>query len=96
MPLSTVGWRLERLVVLSSKLVLNNGAIRQPFFLMAIPTLIVGVLFYFVLKERVIRPEDEGQEIKKKERKISLKQIFQTAISWQPLFYALPAFMQTL
>ena len=65
---------------------------------MAIPTLIVGVLFYFVLKEKVIRPEDEGQEIKEEgpKEKISLKQIFQTAISWQPLFYALPAFMQTL
>lgn len=51
--------------LLSSKLVLDNGGHwSQPFFLMAIPTLIVGVLFYFVLKEKVIRPEDEGQEIK--------------------------------
>ncbi|MER2117025.1 MAG: MFS transporter, partial [Enterococcus casseliflavus] len=65
--------------LLSSKLVLDNGGHwSQPFFLMAIPTLIVGVLFYFVLKEKVIRPEDEGQEIKEEgpKEKISLKQIF--------------------
>jgi predicted MFS family arabinose efflux permease len=65
--------------LLSSKLVLDNGGHwSQPFFLMAFPTLIVGVLFYFVLKEKVIRPEDEGQEIKEEgpKEKISLKQIF--------------------
>jgi len=47
--------------LLSSKLVLENGEHwSKPFFIMAIPTVIVGILFYFLLKEKVIRPEDQG------------------------------------
>lgn len=58
--------------LLSSKLVLENGDDwSKPFYLMAIPTLIVGILFYVLLKEKVIRPGEEGPK-----EKISLKQIF--------------------
>lgn len=47
--------------LLSSKLVLENGEHwSKPFFIMAIPTVIVGILFYILLKEKVIRPEDQG------------------------------------
>ncbi|MBL1225518.1 MFS transporter [Enterococcus sp. BWR-S5] len=65
--------------LLSSKLVLENGEHwSKPFFIMAIPTLIVGILFYTVLKEKVIRPEDEGQKqtADGEKEKISLKSIF--------------------
>ncbi|WP_086348473.1 MFS transporter [Candidatus Enterococcus clewellii] len=65
--------------LLSSKLVLENGEHwSKPFFIMAIPTLIVGILFYTVLKEKVIRPEDEGKNHTQtgKQEKISLKSIF--------------------
>ena len=31
----------------------------MPFYIMAIPTIIVGVLFFGLLKERIIRPEDQ-------------------------------------
>jgi MFS family permease len=45
--------------LLSSKLVLENGEHwSKPFYIMAVPTLIVGILFFIVLKEKVIRPED--------------------------------------
>lgn len=48
--------------LLSSKLVLENGmSWKVPFFIMAIPTVIVGVLFMVLLKERVIRPEDKAK-----------------------------------
>ena len=51
--------------LLSSKLVLDNGDHwSKPFFIMAIPTLILGILFYTVLKEKVIRPEDEEKVVK--------------------------------
>jgi MFS family permease len=64
--------------LLSSKLVLDNGEHwSKPFFIMAIPTLILGILFYTVLKEKVIRPEDEKRAIKEEPKeKVSLKQIF--------------------
>lgn len=65
--------------LLSSKLVLENGEHwSKPFFIMAIPTLILGILFYTVLKEKVIRPEDEEKVVKEEgpKEKISLKQIF--------------------
>lgn len=65
--------------LLSSKLVLDNGDHwSKPFFIMAIPTLILGILFYTVLKEKVIRPEDEEKVVKEEgpKEKISLKQIF--------------------
>jgi len=54
--------------LLSSTLVLQNGMPWQtPFYIMSIPTVIVGILFYFILKERVIRPEDQGKDKEKKE-----------------------------
>jgi MFS family permease len=65
--------------LLSSKLVLENGdSWSKPFFIMAIPTFIVGILFYTVLKEKVIRPgeEAEPEETDGPKEKISLKQIF--------------------
>lgn len=63
--------------LLSSKLVLENGeSWSKPFFIMALPTLIVGLLFYTVLKEKVIRPGEEPEEETGPKEKISLKQIF--------------------
>lgn len=68
--------------LLSSKLVLENGEHwSKPFYIMAIPTVIVGILFYVLLKEKVVRPEDQTNinEIKVKEapkQKVSLKTIF--------------------
>lgn len=68
--------------LLSSKLVLENGEHwSKPFQIMAIPTIIVGILFYVLLKEKVVRPEDQTNtgEIKVKEvpkQKVSLKTIF--------------------
>lgn len=71
--------------LLSSKLVLENGQHwSKPFIIMAIPTIIVGILFYVLLKEKVIRPEDqvdkgqilnENADVKGNE-KVSLKSIF--------------------
>ncbi|WP_301358613.1 MFS transporter [Enterococcus spodopteracolus] len=63
--------------LLSSKLVLENGDDwSKPFYLMAIPTLIVGILFYVFLKEKVIRPGEEAEVEEGPKEKISLKQIF--------------------
>ncbi|MBO0460262.1 MFS transporter [Enterococcus sp. DIV1298c] len=63
--------------LLSSKLVLENGDDwSRPFYLMAIPTLIVGILFYVLLKEKVIRPGEEAEVEEGPKEKISLKQIF--------------------
>ena len=63
--------------LLSSKLVLENGDDwSRPFYLMAIPTLIVGILFYVLLKEKVIRPGEEAEVDEGPKEKISLKQIF--------------------
>lgn len=72
--------------LISSKLVLENGEHwNQPFILMSIPTIIVGILFYVLLKERVIRPEDQGGEPGAKagakaaatpQQKISMGEIF--------------------
>ncbi len=54
--------------LLSSKIVLENGEHwSQPFFIMAIPTVLLGVLYFSMLKEKVIRPEDahsQGVEAK--------------------------------
>lgn len=65
--------------LLSSKLVLENGEHwSRPFFIMAIPTVIVAILFYTLLKEKVIRPEDEAVAEKKgpaNEGKVSFKSI---------------------
>ena len=70
--------------LLSSKLVLENGAHwSKPFLIMAIPTLIVGILFSIILKEKVVRPEDqvktknEVQDSKNQiKEKVSLKSVF--------------------
>lgn len=72
--------------ILSSMLVLESGNHWSlPFYIMSIPTVIVGILFFVLLKERVIRPEDQGKEaqaaIKKEEdqapkEKVSLVAIF--------------------
>ena len=70
--------------LLSSKLVLENGAHwSKPFLIMAIPTLIVGILFSIILKEKVVRPEDqikiknEVQASKNQvKEKVSLKSVF--------------------
>ncbi|GEM03148.1 MFS transporter [Halolactibacillus miurensis] len=49
--------------LLSSKLVLENGAHwSQPFYIMAVPTVILGILYYTLLKEKIVRPEDQGKE----------------------------------
>lgn len=75
--------------LLSSSMVLENGQHwSRPFFIMSIPTIIVGILFYVILKEKVIRPEDQNlteEEIQAKgkntyddgdQSKISLGSIF--------------------
>lgn len=66
--------------LLSSKLVLENGEHwSKPFFIMAIPTLIVSIIFYTMLKEKVIRPEDVGKKEEtdnEGQAKVSLGAIF--------------------
>ncbi len=50
--------------LLSSQLVLENGQHwSRPFFITAIPTIIVGILFYVVLKEKIVRPEDQEKTV---------------------------------
>lgn len=64
--------------LLSSKLVLENGEHwSKPFFIMAVPTIIVAILFYTLLKEKVIRPEDEAKKVAANptENKVSFKSI---------------------
>lgn len=64
--------------LLSSKLVLENGEHwSKPFFIMAVPTIIVAILFYTLLKEKVIRPEDEAKKVavNPTENKVSFKSI---------------------
>jgi len=70
--------------LLSSKLVLENGEHwSKPFFIMAIPTVIVGILFMVLLKEKIIRPEDQNKVAStavastEVTEKVSLKSIFQ-------------------
>lgn len=69
--------------LLSSKLVLQEGGHwSQPFFIMAIPTVIVGILFYLLLHEKVIRPENQVKELQDKnaeaapQEKVSIGSIF--------------------
>lgn len=70
--------------LLSSKLVLENGSHwSKPFLIMAIPTVIVGILFSIVLKEKVVRPEDQGKTKNEAQgsknqvkEKVSLKSVF--------------------
>lgn len=65
--------------LLSSKLVLENGEHwSKPFFIMAIPTLIVAILFYVLLHEKIIRHDQKPEEMTGKEvpqQKISFKSI---------------------
>ena len=52
--------------LLSSYLVLEKGNHWSlPFFIMSVPTVIVGIMFMF-LKERVVRPEDSHKEMPEK------------------------------
>jgi len=52
--------------LLSSYLVLEKGSHWSlPFFIMSVPTIIVGIMFMF-LKERVIKPEDSQKEASEK------------------------------
>lgn len=69
--------------LLSSSLVLEGGQHwSRPFFIVAVPTFILGVLFYTMLKEKVILPQDEELESEEVEEVVearegnSLKQIF--------------------
>lgn len=66
--------------LLSSKLVLDNGEHWSlPFTVMAVPTVIIGIIFYVMLKEKVIRPEDAdkaGEASNEPQSKVSLGQIF--------------------
>lgn len=65
--------------LLSSKMVLENGAHwSKPFFMMAIPTIIMSVIFYTMLKEKVVQPGEEAKQATQTEtkEKISLKEIF--------------------
>ncbi|WP_373471429.1 MFS transporter [Carnobacterium alterfunditum] len=69
--------------ILSSKLVLENGEHWSlPFFIMSIPTILIGILIFTLLKEKVTRPEDRKvsgtKEIVKEEKvkKVSIAQIF--------------------
>ncbi|MBJ8325943.1 MFS transporter [Streptococcus pacificus] len=67
--------------LLSSALVLEGGQDwSQPFFIMAVPTAIVGILFYTMLKERVVQ-ENEDIEPETVEQEVAnngnvFKQIF--------------------
>ncbi|QTJ37056.1 MFS transporter [Dolosigranulum pigrum] len=65
--------------LLSSFLVLEQGKEwGQPFFWTAIPTVIVGILFYTMLKEKVVVENEQKQEesLEEIEKDPSLKKIF--------------------
>lgn len=69
--------------LLSSKLVLENGEHwTLPFKIMALPTVIVGILFFILLKEKVVRPEDQhaphdtDKQTVPTVKKVSLRSIF--------------------
>lgn len=65
--------------LLSSTMVLQNGAHwSKPFFVMAIPTIILAILFFTLLKEKIARPGDKPQAAQEKaepEHKVSFKSI---------------------
>lgn len=65
--------------LLSSTMVLQNGAHwSKPFFVMAIPTIILAILFFTLLKEKIVRPSDKPQAAQEKaepEHKVSFKSI---------------------
>lgn len=55
--------------LLSSKLVLEDGQHwSRPFFYLSVPTIIVGILFYFLLKEKVVRPEEQARDAARREK----------------------------
>lgn len=68
--------------LLSSYLVLQKGMHWSvPFLIMSIPTVIIGVLFFVLLRERVVRPEDQNRQATAQEnadhgKTLSLKEIF--------------------
>lgn len=72
--------------LLSGKLVLENGEHwSKPFLVMSIPTIIVGILFMVLLKEKVNRREDQHKQTGtstenstqiKNKPKVSMKDIF--------------------
>lgn len=67
--------------LLSSALVLEGGQDwSQPFFIMAVPTAIVGILFYTMLKEKVVQEngkiESETDELEMANKGNFFKQIF--------------------
>lgn len=63
--------------LLSSKLVLENGEHwSKPFFIMAVPTVIVGILFYTILKEKVLKEEIKNDKAAQVVEKVSLSSIF--------------------
>lgn len=69
--------------LLSSYLVLEKGNHWSlPFFIMSVPTIIVGIMFMF-LKERVIKPEDAD---KKKEEAVNKEEVAKTKKSGLSVF----------
>lgn len=71
--------------LLSSYLVLERGGSwSQPFYVMAVVTIVVGILFYVMLHEKVIRPEDRkaaqaanaNQDTDTPKEKVKLSTIF--------------------
>lgn len=66
--------------LLSSSLVLNGGASwSQPFWITAIPTVIVGILIYFILKERVVI-EGETKTEEAEEESMNAKEVLSEII----------------
>lgn len=64
--------------LLSSYLVLqNHQSWSMPFFVVAVPTFILAIIFYTCLKEKVYRPKaDTKTEADQPQEKVSLKKIF--------------------
>lgn len=62
--------------LLSSKLVLENGDHwSKPFFVVAIPTIILGVLFFIMLKEKVLRSDESKEDIQKEDKEVIKEKI---------------------
>lgn len=69
--------------LISSTLVLENGqSWTTPFLVMAIPTVIFGILYFALLKEKIIRPEDQGKKQEQEQKaavvrqKVSIRSVF--------------------
>ena len=76
-PFGMIGDKIGRKLVIAVGFIVL--AISTYFSIMAIPTFIVGILFYTILKEKVIRPGEEAARAAAEEgpqEKISLKEIF--------------------